>query len=114
MTTATVDSQAKKSDEAWTPQEEDELVKLVGQEDYRRSRLGDTTTKWAPIARHFSRTVKAVKRKYDKLQNPDKGERCCSVRCCMGGGEREKGCSLSSGWGLEPTGGGLARRPWFL
>ncbi|KAL6782100.1 hypothetical protein ACKKBF_B10655 [Auxenochlorella protothecoides x Auxenochlorella symbiontica] len=75
MTTATVDSQAKKSDEAWTPQEEDELVKLVGQEDYRRSRLGDTTTKWAPIARHFSRTVKAVKRKYDKLQNPDKEQR---------------------------------------
>lgn len=73
LTTASVDAQATKSDEAWTPEEEEELVKLVAHEEYRKVRLGDTTTKWAPIAAHFSRTVKAVKRKFDKLQNPSKG-----------------------------------------
>lgn len=75
LTTASVDAQATKSDEAWTPEEEEELVKLVAHEEYRKVRLGDTTTKWAPIAAHFSRTVKAVKRKFDKLQNPSKGVR---------------------------------------
>lgn len=75
LTTASVDAQATKSDEAWNPEEEEELVKLVAHEDYRKVRLGDTTTKWAPIAAHFSRTVKAVKRKFDKLQNPGKGKR---------------------------------------
>ena len=42
---------------------------------YLQSKVGETTTKWAPIAQFFSRTVKAVKRKYDKLQKPDKEQR---------------------------------------
>lgn len=94
LTTASVDAQATKSDEAWTPEEEEELVKLVAHEEYRKVRLGDTTTKWAPIAAHFSRTVKAVKRKFDKLQNPSKG--------VEGDGKR-------AGAGVESFGGCLGR-----
>lgn len=33
-----------------------------------QARLGEASTKWGPIALHFQRTVKAVKRKFDKLQ----------------------------------------------
>lgn len=102
LTTASVDAQATKSDEAWTPEEEEELVKLVAHEEYRKVRLGDTTTKWAPIAAHFSRTVKAVKRKFDKLQNPSKGVEGGGKRAgvvvefcggCLGGDTCLPGCN---------------------
>lgn len=50
-----------------------------------QGKLGETTTKWAPIAQAFSRTVKAVKRKYDKLANPDKEQRKSRGRATTSG-----------------------------
>ena len=72
LTTADVDKHAVKTDEAWTEKEEEELLKLVNNDEFKREKLGDSGTKWAPIAQYFQRTVKAVKRKYDKLQSVGK------------------------------------------
>lgn len=38
LTIAAVDAQATKGDEAWTEEEEQELVKLVNDEEYRKVR----------------------------------------------------------------------------
>lgn len=67
-----MDALATKSDEAWTREEEVELLKLSSDQEYRKARLGEGMNKWPPIAQHFKRTVKAVKRKYDKLQKAEK------------------------------------------
>jgi hypothetical protein len=67
-----VDALATKGDEAWTHEEEKELLKLVNDQEYRKATLGEGLTKWPPVAYHFKRTVKAVKRKYDKLQKAEK------------------------------------------
>ncbi|GAB4813305.1 hypothetical protein N2152v2_000351 [Parachlorella kessleri] len=59
---------AVKGDDPWTAEEEQELLRLATDEAYRREHLGEQNTKWGPIAEHFQRTIKAVKRKLDKLQ----------------------------------------------
>jgi len=67
-----VDALATKSDEAWTREEEEELLKLSTDQEYRKAMLGEGLNKWPPIAQHFKRTVKAVRRKFDKLQKAEK------------------------------------------
>lgn len=67
---------------------------------FPQSKLGDTSTKWAPIAQAFSRTVKAVKRKYDKLQNPGKEQQRKS---------RTRIGSLSQGGTMDPSVGQLGQ-----
>ena len=39
-----------------------------------QEQLGEAPTKWGPIAAHFQRTVKAAKRKFDKLQGREAGD----------------------------------------
>lgn len=58
---------AVRDNEAWRPDQEEELIRLVHDDQYRVDRIGDFTTKWPPIAHYLGRTVKSVKRKYDKL-----------------------------------------------
>lgn len=58
---------AMRDNEPWNPDQEQELLRLVHDDVYRIENIGDFTTKWPPIAHYLGRTVKSVKRKYDKL-----------------------------------------------
>ena len=62
-----VDSMANRENEGWHPDQEEELLRLVHDDAYRIDKIGDFTTNWPPIAHYLGRTVKSVKRKYDKL-----------------------------------------------
>lgn len=62
-----VDRMAVRENEIWNPDHEQELLRLVHDDTYRIEKVGDFVTKWPAIAHYLGRTVKSVKRKYDKL-----------------------------------------------
>jgi hypothetical protein len=65
---------ATMDNEPWPEEQENELLRLASDDLYRHSRLGHFTTKWPPIAHHFGRTVKSVRRKYDSLVTYQSGQ----------------------------------------
>ena len=65
---------ATMDNEPWPEEQENELLRLASDDLYRHSRLGHFSTKWPPIAHHFGRTVKSVRRKYDSLITYKGGE----------------------------------------
>lgn len=53
----------------WSPQEEQELMRLLHDEVHHANTFGDTQMSWARIGQYFRRSVDEVRIKFDQLQS---------------------------------------------
>lgn len=64
-----IDQKDSEGKAQWSPQEEQELMRLLHDEVHHANTFGDTQMSWARIGQYFRRSVDEVKIKFDHLQN---------------------------------------------